>query len=87
MRRIVLASFMALGAACQSAPTPTTIVVGRVWTGDETRPWLEAVAVQGDTIVALGDSATILRLAGQSTEVLRGAFVVPGFQDDHTHFF
>lgn len=87
MTRTILAAFLALGAACQSAPAPTTIVVGRVWTGDEARPWMEAVAVQGDTIVALGDSATILRLARRETEVLRGAFVMPGFQDDHTHFF
>lgn len=87
MTRSVLVAFIALTAACRSAPAPTTIVVGRVWTGDTARPWMEAVAVQGDTIVALGDSATVLRLAGQRTEVVRGAFVMPGFQDDHTHFF
>lgn len=84
-RRIPAA--LLLLATCAPAPRPDTLVVGRVWTGDSTRPWMEAVAVQGDRIVALGDSANLLRLARPGTRVIRGAFVMPGFQDDHTHFF
>ena len=73
-------------AACAPAPAPDALVLGRVWTGDTARPWVEAVAVQGDSIVALGDSTSLLKQAGDRTAVVRGAFVMPGFQDDHAHF-
>jgi len=78
-------------AACGSAPRgrPADLVVyGRVWTGDSARPWVGAVAVSGDTVVAVGDSAEIARLAGPETRVLaNGAgLVTPGFMDGHLHF-
>jgi hypothetical protein len=82
---IALLALIAL-EACRPAPPPTAIVVGRVWTGDATVPWAEAVAVAGDSVLAVGDSGRVLRLAGPETEIVRGAMVVPGFLDDHTHF-
>lgn len=61
---------------------------GVVWTGDEARPWAEAVAVRGDSILAVGSSSEIRALIGARTRVLNldGAFVSPGFIDNHTHF-
>ena len=46
-----------------------------------------AVAVSGDTIVAVGDSAEIAALVGPATEVLSNgaALVDPGFMDGHLH--
>jgi len=76
--------------ACHGAPRerPASLVVyGRVWTGDSARPWAGAVAVDGDSIVAVGDSAEIARRAGPDTRVLANvaAMVVPGFMDGHLH--
>ena len=74
------------GLAGQSA---TLILTGaRVWTGDSTRPWAEAVAVAGDRIVAVGSAAEVARYRGAGTRVLElaGRFVSPGFIDNHTHF-
>jgi predicted amidohydrolase YtcJ len=64
------------------------VVYGRVWTGDSARPWAKAVAISGDTIVLVGDSAKVAALAGKSTRVINNgkAMVVPGFMDGHTHF-
>jgi predicted amidohydrolase YtcJ len=64
------------------------IVYGRVWTGDSTRPWAQGVAVEGDTIAAVGDSATVAGLAGPETRVIANgkAMVTPGFMDGHAHF-
>jgi len=61
---------------------------GSVWTGDAGCPWAEAVAVQGEKIVAVGTSKDIRRLVGRDTRTidLGGALVVPGFIDSHTHF-
>ena len=57
---------------------------GRIWTGMPNVPWTDALAVAGDRIVALGQSA----LAGRSSRIvdLQGALVVPGFIDNHAHF-
>jgi len=46
------------------------------------------VAVRGDTIVAVGDSAEVARLAGPETRILANgrAMVTPGFMDGHLHF-
>ncbi len=62
-------------------------VDGRVWTGDEERPIAQALAVAGDTIVAVGTTSEIRALVSSDTEVvdLAGRLVVPGFQDSHMH--
>jgi predicted amidohydrolase YtcJ len=77
---------IALAACSSGAPAPDLIAVGSVWTGDSANPVAQAVAVQADTIVAVGDSTALLASAGKDTRVLRGAMVVPGLMDDHTHF-
>lgn len=64
------------------------VIYGRVWTGDSSTPWAQAVAVKGDKIVAVGDSASVARQVGRATRTLANGkgMVVPGFQDGHTHF-
>jgi hypothetical protein len=84
----VLAGLAGL-AACTTAPPPADLVIfGRVWTGDTARPAAAGVAVRGDTIVAVGDSAEVARYVGADTEVLANGvgLVAPGFADAHTHF-
>lgn len=81
-----LSSTLLAALACAPSTPPDLIAVGHVWTGDSAHPSAEAVAVRGDTIVAVGDSATLLSQAGEQTRVLRGAMVTPGLMDDHTHF-
>ena len=78
-------------AACAPRPEagPADLVVyGRVWTGDSARPWAGGVAVVGDTVAAVGDSAAIAAHVGPSTRVLANgaAMVAPGFMDSHLHF-
>lgn len=78
-----------LGSACGSdAPPPDRILLnGLVWTGDSARPAATALAIRGDSIVAVGFDAEIEALAGESTRVenLGGRRVVPGFHDAHWH--
>ena len=87
----VLPAFTACGSVPDSvaaAKPPDLVVYGRIWTGDSVRPWAQAVAIAGDTIVAVGDSARLAKLTGPGTRVLDNgkAMVVPGFMDGHTHF-
>jgi len=91
----LLAAALWGSGACRSLPGSTgasgpvdLMVFGRVWTGDSARPWAQAVAVVGDTIVAVGDSAKLAELVGPGTRVIANgkAMVVAGFMDGHAHF-
>ncbi|MFN8061401.1 MAG: amidohydrolase [Vicinamibacterales bacterium] len=82
---------VALG--CRSAPPPATssptlvVVNARIWTGDVSRPWAEALAVTGDRISAVGSTADIEAAAGGARLVNAGGrLVTPGFIDSHVHF-
>jgi len=91
----VLTTAIALAAAgcgrsAPSAPAPRVtlaVVNAAVWTGDPARPEAEAVAIDGDRIVAVGTTDEVRQLAG-TAEVIDagGAFVTPGFIDAHVHF-
>jgi predicted amidohydrolase YtcJ len=92
-RSSLLPTFLLVTAACSApetpAPTASLAVTGaRVWTGDSAKPWAEAVAVDGDQILAVGSEADIARLIGDDTEVItaEGSMLVPGFIDTHVHF-
>jgi predicted amidohydrolase YtcJ len=94
-RRCAISCAWVILQGCQSIPEsraslqPADLVVyGRVWTGDSARPWAAGVAVSGDTVAAVGDSAEVARLRGKATQVISNgkAMVVPGFMDGHTHF-
>ncbi len=61
---------------------------GNVYTGAPGKSArAEAFAVKAGKIVAVGDTATIRKLAGKNTLAfdLAGAFVMPGFNDAHVH--
>ena len=63
------------------------ITGAKVMTMDEARPLAEAIAITGDRIVAVGSLAELQTEITSSTLVydLKGALVLPGFQDDHNH--
>jgi predicted amidohydrolase YtcJ len=64
-----------------------TLVVGRIWTGNPSQPWAEAVAVDGDRIAYVGArSEAAQRLAADAHVIDAGAgLVVPGMIDSHIH--
>jgi predicted amidohydrolase YtcJ len=76
----------------QAPPTahPTTFYLhGKIYTNDPKNPWAEAMGVQDQKILCIGNlSQVILECGGVgSNEVvqLKGHFVMPGFNDAHVH--
>lgn len=72
----------------QTAPADLALVNGRVWTGNKTQPWAEAIASRSERILAVGSNDEIKKLISSKTRVidLQGRLALPGFIDDHTHF-
>lgn len=71
-------------------PVATHILYNaNIWTGNSGSPRATAMAIQGDTILAVGSDEEILKLEGNGTfiEDMNGKFIVPGFIDTHVHLF
>ena len=66
----------------------TILIHGKVYTGNTTQPWAQAVAIRGEKIVAVGDDAKIEKLHGPTTKIIDagGKLILPGFVDCHIHF-
>jgi predicted amidohydrolase YtcJ len=86
---LLFASFVVSGCVSSAGP-PAELILhnGVIWTGDARGSIARAVAIRDGRFVAVGDDAAVLRLRAGTTRVLDlgGSFVVPGFNDNHTHF-
>ena len=97
MRFQFLVLSLALAACTAENPDPVTasssdaadlvLTNGRIYTVDEGRSWAEAVAIDDDRIVYVGDAAGAEGFKGEATTVvdLGGRLVLQGFQDVHIH--
>jgi predicted amidohydrolase YtcJ len=67
----------------------TVLIHGHIYTGNPKAPWVQALAITGSRIDAVGTDAEILSRRAANTQVidLQGRTVVPGFSDDHTHMW
>jgi predicted amidohydrolase YtcJ len=83
---VVMLAAAATATAQETAPL--VITNARVWTGDSTAPWAEAVAIAGGRVLLVGTAEAVRERAGSGAEILDigGRFVAPGFIDTHTHF-
>jgi predicted amidohydrolase YtcJ len=75
--------------AVMRAPRSATVIYrnARVWTGIPSQVWTDAIALNGNRIVALGERSSRSRATRKTRVIdLGGALVVPGMMDNHTHF-
>ena len=70
------------------APADLVLVNGKIRTVNDKQPEVEAVAVLGNRIAAVGSTEEIRKWVGENTKVidLQGKRVTPGFNDSHAHF-
>jgi predicted amidohydrolase YtcJ len=75
-------------ASAQGLKPDTILIKGKIFTGVASQPYVEGVAIRGERIIAIGDTATIQRMAGPKTNIidLHGATAIPGINDAHHHF-
>lgn len=81
-------ALVSLSASSRPADAPDLILLnGKIFTSDASRPYVQALAIRGEHVVATGDSATISALAGSRTRRidLGGHVVIPGINDAHNH--
>ncbi len=85
---IGLLLLMAMSATVQQSPADLVILHGHVWTVDHAHSQAEAVAINGNRIVAVGNDAEVAKWIGPETKKIDagGKSVLPGFIDAHVHF-
>jgi predicted amidohydrolase YtcJ len=79
-----------LSLVCQSLYSSDTVLLnGHIYTANMRRQWVEAVAITGDKIDAVGSNAEIAPHRSASTKVidLKGKTVIPGITDGHVHLW
>ena len=80
---------IAVGVAAMAAPPPADLVLlhGKIHLEDASRSVVQALAVRGNSIVAVGTDAAVGALVGAHTRTvdLGGRVVLPGIIDAHTH--
>lgn len=86
---LTVAILAVVAVSCDNSKLQSDMIIknARIWTGNSEQPYAEAMAVSGDTIVAIGSSREVMRYkSGADTIIdLGGRFVAPGFIDSHLH--
>ncbi len=81
---------MIISQSCSKNEQADLIIVnGKVLTNDPERPYVEAVAIKGEYIIAVGNVSEIMDYAvKEKTGIIDAAkrLVIPGFNDAHVHF-
>ena len=85
---VILPSAAVVPTGLQQEPATLVLTNGKILTVDESLPEVQAIAIRGDRVAALGTVADIRRYVGPSTEVidLQGQLAIPGFIEGHGHF-
>jgi len=90
--KVIAPIFLLLSSlvGCSQAPkngAEMVFINAKAYTLDENKPWADAIAIKGNTIVYVGGNEGALALGGDNTvqHNLNGKMLLPGFIDTHMH--
>ncbi len=90
--KIWFIGLLILFQACQSKNPQymanLIVINSKIWTGEPSQAFAEAIAIKNDIILAIGSNEEILKYKSSETNILDhpGELIVPGFIDSHLHF-
>ncbi len=84
----LIAGIIARAQRDDEGPVDLIVYNGRVYAGNGSDDFKEAIAVRGNTIFRVGSNREVKRMVRPQTVVVdaHGGAVVPGFNDTHVHF-
>ena len=87
LSRIGCVICLAAVVGCAGAAPDTVITNAKIFTSNPAQPWAQAIAIRGERIVAVGDTATVAALAGSATRRIDagGRTIIAGINDAHQH--
>jgi len=85
---LILAVVSSVTYGQQLQPADMVLLNGKIVTVDDDLPEVQALAIRGDLIAAVGSDQDIRQYVGNETKVidLDGRMAIPGFIDGHAHF-
>ena len=88
LRCLLIVLLSAWCCAALASEASLIVVNAKVWTENPAQPAAQALALDGSSILAVGDNAAMRKLAGPHTRILDlgGRLLLPGFNDSHVHF-
>ena len=90
MRRFLITAFtITILLSCnekQNESADKIYINAKIWTGDSTDPWADAIAIKGNKIAYVGKDYQSFKGANTEMIDLGGKLTTPGFIDNHTHF-
>lgn len=88
---VLVASAHSASSQRPAAPASADLILvnTRIYTVDDSHPFVDAMAVRGGRVAFVGSTREALLLRGASTQVLdlAGRTVIPGMVDAHAHLF
>lgn len=83
----IISILVLVGCSKNKRTADLVLTNGNIITVDKQNTIVEAIAISGDTIIAVGSTKQLTELVGAETKVinLKGKTVIPGFIDSHAH--
>ena len=86
----LLTTVLCIGILASRLDASDVIFVnGRIYTGNNSQKWVQAIAITGSRIAALGTNEDVMKTRQANTRIinLKERTVIPGIIDSHTHMW
>jgi len=84
---VIVCVALVADVAAQQAPPDLILTNGKIFTSNSSRPYVQALAIQGERITSVGTAEQMKEFAGPTTRIidLGGRTVIAGINDAHNH--